>query len=182
MTLRDWRERASVYSLLIMETNREMDKEGFVGNKRQYRIGIGSELFSILIDHFVVRFHVWAVSLRMDDQHGGRVETAFAYLQCLSSFFQKGLHQIAPVMGGETFRLVANWHQCESTVYEVIFLPPAVAELTPNDFRSREFSISNSANGSNDFVLLLHLIRRCTSISASHSKASSSHESLLTIG
>jgi hypothetical protein len=54
-----------------------MDKEGFVGHKQQSRIGTGSELFSILTDHFVVTLHVWAVSLRKDEQHGSKVETVF---------------------------------------------------------------------------------------------------------
>jgi hypothetical protein len=62
-------------------------------------------------------------------------------------------------MGSETFNLVVNPHQCESTIYESIFLSPAGEELMLNDFGSREFPNANSSIDSNDFSILLNFSR-----------------------
>jgi hypothetical protein len=117
----------------------------------------------------------------MAEQQKSSANKALTQLQCLSSFFQNGLNRIPKVMESESFHFVVNGCRFESTIYESIFLSPAVEELLLNDFSCREFFISNSAIDSNDFSILLNFIRLFTSISASPSKTFSSQKSIITI-
>jgi hypothetical protein len=118
----------------------------------------------------------------MNEQQRKKDDNALPRLQCVSSFFQNGLKRLITVIGSETLNFVVNGHQFESTIYEAIFLSPAVKKLMFNDFGSREFSISNSLIDSNDFlILLLNFIHLSTSIPASPSKAFSNQKSILTI-
>jgi hypothetical protein len=107
----------------------------------------------------------------MDEQQRSKAKKVFPHMRCHSLFFQNGLNRILKAFGSEAFSFVVNEHQFESTIYTAIFHSPAVNELMLNDFGSREFSISNSTIDSNDFSLLLNLIRLSPSISTCQSKA-----------
>jgi hypothetical protein len=94
------------------------------------------------------------------------------------------------MIGNESFNVVVNGYQFESTFIESIFLSPAVEEVLASNFNCRQFYISDSSIDSNDFSFLLDFIRcnhssDCSSVSistsASSSKTFSTQKSFLSI-
>jgi hypothetical protein len=89
------------------------------------------------------------------------------------AFLQDGIKRIEQMVGSDEFTFIVNGSCFSSTIFESVFLSPAVHDLLSHDFGTRSFSIADDHIDSNDFSIILDFIRCVTGSSSSSSRSSS---------